>query len=130
MGELEGALWYHLFDGNYQDAFCSELFQFADDFPEALLLDDRVNATPPLCCKRHHGGTLRAWKDSHYVLDAVCRDVHQDVLLVFGSLNGFDAEQEFVEHSLLLVVKVLVGDEDGLALHHSFHFDEVVADEC
>ena len=88
-----------------------------------------MNAAPTFGCERHHGWALHAWKNSDNLLHLISRNVHQHVLLIFGSLDRFDAEQQLVEHSLLLFIKILVRDEDSLALHHRFHLDKIVADK-
>ena len=100
-----------------------------DDFPEAFLVEYSVNAAPPLGSERHDGRALDARQHLYNIFHAFGRDIHKYILLIIRSHDRLNPEEQLFEDFFLLVVKILIGDEQRLALHHHFHLLEVVADE-
>ena len=84
---------------------------------------------PLVVCQRDDGRTLQTRQHVDNLLQASLRGIHADVLLVLGILHGLEAEQHLLQRSALVGTQVLVAYEQCLAVHHDFHFAQVVADQ-
>ena len=76
---------------------CAHLFQFADNLPEALLVQDGVNGAPLLVSQRDNRGTLQSGKHVDDFLQTGLGGIHPHIFLVLGILYGLEAEQHLVE---------------------------------
>ena len=124
----DGPLENHLLDRKHQNALSTELLQTGDDVPEAFFIEHGVHTAPAFLSQRHHGRALGARQHGYHIGHLVGRPVHQHLFLVLGTLHGLDAEKQFVENGALLLRQSLVTNQQGLALHHHFHFLQIVAD--
>ena len=73
---------YHLFDWGHKDALRSELLELADDFPEALLVENSMNGAPLLVGQRYDGRTLDARQNIGDVCNLILWCIHHYVFLV------------------------------------------------
>ena len=80
-----------------------------------------MHGAPLVVGQRDDGRTLQTWQYVDNLLQTGLRGVHAYIFLILGILHGLEAEEHLLKYLALLGRKLLVADEQGLALHHHLY---------
>ena len=89
-------LQYHFFYWCYEYSLCTELFEFSNDFPEAILFKYGVYRTPFLVSERYDGWAFDAREYLCDLFDFCFWGVHHDIFFILCESDCFESEEHLV----------------------------------